>query len=128
MVSTIGYIYCLSNPSFGENVYKIGFTSKTPQQRALQLYKTGVPTPFKVELYKCITNYKTNEKRVHQILKQHRINDQREFFRVSLSTIDNIFSIIPEHTLKRRAVFKAPNGLKRKKLNRRAKIDFVYPK
>jgi hypothetical protein len=130
MVSTIGYIYCLSNPSFEENVYKIGFTSKTPQQRALQLYKTGVPTPFNVELYKCITDYKTNEKKVHKILKQYRINDQREFFRVSLSTIDNIFSLIPEYTRvnKRRAVFKVSNGFKRKKLNRKAKIDLVYPK
>jgi hypothetical protein len=28
-----GYIYCLSNPSYGHSIYKIGYTTKNPLER-----------------------------------------------------------------------------------------------
>ena len=56
--SNMGYVYCLSNKYFAKNLYKVGFTRKIPTDRATELYKTGVPFPFKVELYKKTKDYK----------------------------------------------------------------------
>ena len=43
------YVYVLSNPSFNENLLKIGFTRKNPIERAEELCTSGLPTPFVVE-------------------------------------------------------------------------------
>ena len=69
---TIGYIYCLSNPSFEENVYKIGFTKNDPKFRMKQLNTTGIPEPFKLELYKKVKNCEFKEKKIHKILSKYR--------------------------------------------------------
>lgn len=91
---TKGYIYCLSNPSFKDNIYKIGYTTKTPALRAYQLYKTGLPKPFKIEFSKYVSNVTYIEKQLHQKFKRRRMNDDREFFQVPLKSIKKSFDEI----------------------------------
>ena len=92
---TKGYIYCLSNPSFKDNTYKIGYTTKTPELRAYQLYKTGLPKPFQIEFSKYVRNVTYFEKQLHQKFKRQRMNYDREFFRIPLKTIKKSFDEIP---------------------------------
>lgn len=101
---TKGYIYCLSNKSFKKNIYKIGYTSKKPNIRAEQLYKTGLPTPFKVEISKYVNDIVKAERQLHEKFDKMRINEDREFFKVSLECIKKSFR--QTKGLKRRKIFK----------------------
>ncbi|MBO9631285.1 MAG: GIY-YIG nuclease family protein, partial [Shinella sp.] len=48
----LGYVYVLRNASHGRDVYKIGYTTKNPDERALQLGSTsGQPDIFNVVQY-----------------------------------------------------------------------------
>lgn len=87
-----GWIYCLSNPSI-PNLYKIGMTKKTPESRAKELYKTGLPEPFVIEFAKNVNEPMKKEKSIHKLLKNERHNSSREFFSSDLSKIKNIFSL-----------------------------------
>lgn len=87
-----GWIYCLSNPSI-PNLYKIGMTKKTPESRAKELYKTGLPEPFVIEFAKNVNEPMEKEKSIHKLLKNERHNSSREFFSSDLSKIKNIFSL-----------------------------------
>lgn len=101
---TKGYIYCLSNKSFKKNIYKIGYTSKKPNIRAEQLYKTGVPTPFKVEISKYVNDIVKAERHLHEKFDKMRINEDREFFKVSLECIKKSFR--QTKGFKKRKIFK----------------------
>jgi hypothetical protein len=64
---------------------KIGFTDKTPEERALQLSRsTGVILPFKVEWAFHCYNGEQLEKEVHRHLESSRIMGNREFFDLKL--------------------------------------------
>ena len=89
-----GYIYCLSNPSFQDNIYKIGFTTKIPNVRTHDLYKTGLPTPFHIEFSKYVKNVRQTEHLLHEIFRRQRISSDREFFKVSLNLIHKEFEKI----------------------------------
>lgn len=94
MDNTTGYIYCFSNPSYENGTYKIGCTHVEPILRAKQLHTTGVPQPFKVELSKKVKNYYNTEKKIHKLLSEHRVNENREFFKIPLDKIENIFELV----------------------------------
>jgi hypothetical protein len=85
------YVYCLSNPDYSENLYKIGFTTNNPMRRAEELYSTGVPSNFVIEIIIKTSNGKLLEKMIHNKLKHYRHNTQREFFRIPIATLKNIF-------------------------------------
>jgi phage-related minor tail protein len=91
-----GFIYALSNGSI-PNMIKIGFTKKNPTVRAKELSGTGLPTPYKVERFVEVHD-KKKEKKVHKLLENmgHRVNTKREFFNVSMETINLIFNLIDE--------------------------------
>lgn len=74
-----GYVYVLSNPVM-PNVVKIGRTTRDVDQRAIELFQTGVPVPFKVEGSVCSPDCETLEAFVHHELREKRISDSREFF------------------------------------------------
>ena len=86
-----GYIYCISNPSFRENLFKIGFTTQNLQKRILSLYKTGVPTKFTINFAKMVKNCRLTEHEIHLKLKKLRVNPSREFFNCTLLKIRGIF-------------------------------------
>jgi len=87
-----GWIYCLSNPCIPK-LYKIGMTKKTPEIRAKELYKTGLPEPFVIELAKKVSEPIQKEKMIHKLLSNERHNPSREFFNTDLNKIKNIFSL-----------------------------------
>lgn len=85
---TAGYIYLLKNNAFGPNVLKIGLTTRTPDQRAREIYagSTGVPMPFQVAVAYSVADCHKAEKLTHARLKVYRLNNRREFFRLPLAT------------------------------------------
>jgi hypothetical protein len=89
-----GTLYCLSNEAF-KGLYKIGFTFyNDPNKRLKELYTTGVPSPFKIEIAKLVRNPSLKEKDIHNILKEYRHNPSREFFNVSLDKIRSLFNLL----------------------------------
>ena len=78
-----GYIYCLSNPSIS-GLLKIGMTTRTPEDRAKELYTTGVATPFNIEFSRQVSNPSEKEKDIHTILEKYRVPN-REFFNISIT-------------------------------------------
>lgn len=78
------WVYVLSNPTV-PNMLKIGYTKNLPEDRAKQLSNaTGVALPYKVEWAFHCYNGMSLEGEVHRYLEGSRVNDNREFFQVSL--------------------------------------------
>lgn len=90
-----GYVYCMSNPSL-IGIYKIGYTEHFPEIRRKQLSNTSIPYPFKIEFAKKVASYKKVEKILHNIftIEGERINNNREFFKLSLDKIKIQFDLI----------------------------------
>lgn len=88
-----GIVYCISNPAFKSNLFKVGYTTKKLETRLECLYKTGVPSPFKVEFAKMVNRCKEKEKDIHGILERMntRHNPSREFFSCPLRQIFTVF-------------------------------------
>lgn len=84
-----GYVYVLSNEAM-PNIYKIGYTTATPDIRAKNLYTTGVPLPFFIEKYYICQNCKLFEQWMHKLFRNHRLNNRREFFQVPLQIIIDV--------------------------------------
>ena len=84
---TFGFIYVLANTSMPD-VYKVGMTTRSPNARAFEVSNvTGVPTPFEVVYYAEVAEPMMQEKRVHKLLADYRVNSGREFFKAHLWTI-----------------------------------------
>jgi hypothetical protein len=75
-------VYVLTNPSM-PGLVKIGFTADEDANRRIgQLYTTGVPVPFKLEFACRVPNAQEVERALHLAFGPHRINPNREFFRI----------------------------------------------
>jgi len=96
--NNVGWIYCLSNKGM-PGIYKIGKTKISPEERAKQLYTTGVPYPFKIEMAKYVTEYHKKEKSFQKILNQYSCNHSREFFQIDIAIIIELFNIIEEYKI-----------------------------
>lgn len=90
---SFGYVYVMINPSLPD-VVKIGKTTREPSERAKELSSaTGVPTPFILVYSKPFADCHFAEKVIHGYFEKKgaRVNDNREFFRVStMEAIDLI--------------------------------------
>ncbi len=88
------WVYVLSNPSTPD-LLKIGYTKKIPEERAKQISSaTGVALPYKVEwAYKCF-NGETIEREVHHKLEDYRVNNQKEFFQISLEEAKQAITLV----------------------------------
>jgi hypothetical protein len=83
-----GFVYVLKNSSM-PNLYKVGHTLKSPQQRAKELSsQTNMPESFEVVFYGEISNPNRLENELHEIYAENRINASREFFKL---TDDEVF-------------------------------------
>lgn len=82
------WVYVLSNCSF-EGLFKIGHTSKASvEERARELFTSGLPTPFEVEGKYQVYDPEPIERMVHEILSALRPQANREFFAATLNEID----------------------------------------
>jgi hypothetical protein len=83
---TEGYIYILLNRAFQNDHYKIGMTTKTPEERARELSSaTGIPRDFEVLYEQRVTDCKQAERLLHHRLSQYR-STGKEFFQIPLKT------------------------------------------
>jgi len=106
----IGYIYCLSNESY-KDTYKIGFTKNDPLTRMVQLNTTGLLYPFKLEFAKQVKNHQDKEKKLHLIFDKYRVNKNREFFKIELKEIKQLFDLIDGEWYKLNSPNKEPTKL-----------------
>lgn len=86
-----GYVYILSNPSM-PGILKVGKTTRDPENRAQELYQTGVPTPFRVVFSVYCPDCHGLEQAVHSDLAKFRVSAGREFFIVDPSTAERAVS------------------------------------
>ncbi|WP_158613561.1 GIY-YIG nuclease family protein [Aquitalea sp. FJL05] len=90
--NTPGYVYVLTNEVYHDGhapLLKIGYTRKEPKERAEDLYYWeyecwGVPQNFNVAFAARFEHAFDAEQRVHEFLKEFRVNHWREFFSCTL--------------------------------------------
>lgn len=98
-----GHIYVVSNiGSFGYDVYKIGMTRRLdPNERVRELSGAAVPFPFDVHAIIFSENAPETENLLHQYFRDksvNKVNERKEFFRVSLDEIASALEKIVEKT------------------------------
>jgi T5orf172 domain len=83
-----GWLYVMRCPLMDDDVYKIGWSSRTPKDRAEELSKaTSVPMAIiVVESWK-VEDARRIEATVHHVLTTFRINPRREFFKAPFEKI-----------------------------------------
>jgi hypothetical protein len=85
-----GWVYILSNDCM-PGIYKVGMTTNSPSARAKELSSsTGVPIPFNVEASFHCDNPAEAEASIHLALKEERVNESREFFKIEISELKNV--------------------------------------
>lgn len=78
-----GNVYILSNPSYKDDILKIGYTTRTVEERIDELSSTGVPTKFQLEFCLVVENAPKLEQILHKKLSNQNYN--KEFFKISIS-------------------------------------------
>ncbi len=78
-----GWLYLLTNPAM-PGLVKIGMTTRSPEERAQELASTGVPMPFHVAAAWAVDDVRAAERDAHAALARYRVNDAREWFRLSV--------------------------------------------
>ena len=65
------------------DIIKIGFTEKSLEKRLSSLYNSSVPVPFECYFASEVDDARDIESLLHQAFGDLRVNNSREFFRVS---------------------------------------------
>lgn len=84
-----GYVYIMRQPIHEENIFKIGLTRRSSEERSKELSNTSSADKFFI-----INSYHTKdcveaEKQIHKKLENFRLTSRREFFRCDLKIIMN---------------------------------------
>ncbi len=80
---SIGFVYCITN-MYMPGLCKIGMTDRAPSQRVKELSSsTSVPDAFNIEFYAEVESAIEVERSLHSFFDSNRVNEYREFFRVS---------------------------------------------
>lgn len=83
-----GEIYVMRSAQHQRDLYKIGFTTKSADERARQLgATTGQPDHFAVMQSWKVRSPRLIEQHVHDLLKEYRVNGSREFFQCKYEKI-----------------------------------------
>lgn len=94
-----GYVYIMINTAFPDLI-KIGRTINKTESRAAELYTTGTPGKFIVIYELLVDNCIEIEKKAHELLKDNRFSENREFFKVTpKEAIDLLLNITHGRTL-----------------------------
>jgi hypothetical protein len=76
-----GWVYIITNKAM-PGIIKIGYSTKDPKLRAMELAGTGAPHPYEVKFEVLVYNPSEVERRAHRILKSFR--EGKEWYRCSL--------------------------------------------
>jgi len=87
-----GFIYLLRNASHDLDIFKIGLTTKTVEERAKQLSGTGSPDQFIVIKRWHTADCILAERIIHEKLDKFRLNPKREFFKIDLEHAISVIS------------------------------------
>jgi len=80
---SLSYIYILTNEAM-PGLIKIGRTSSSVEQRLAELNRhAGIPLPFVCYYAARVTDSVLVERKLHEAFGDHRVRQQREFFRLS---------------------------------------------
>ncbi|MEY9212696.1 GIY-YIG nuclease family protein [Thermobifida halotolerans] len=79
--SESGFVYVLTHPRFPELV-KVGFTSRLVEERVADL-STAVPEDFTIAFRLTTLNARAVERHTHELLGEHRLRKDKEFFEVT---------------------------------------------
>jgi hypothetical protein len=79
---------------------KIGFTTRSPEKR-IQQFSTGSPVPFRLAYSAPVGNPRGVEQAVHAALHRFRVNQQREFFSVTVQEAITAIHRISEEVRRR---------------------------
>jgi hypothetical protein len=83
-----GYLYIMRCPAMEADIYKVGWTAKSPTERAEELSShTGVPLFFIVVESWSVTNPRAVEMLAKEALADFRLSPRREFFKASYEEI-----------------------------------------
>lgn len=115
-----GFVYVLTNEAH-PHLIKIGFTTRSPAERAVALDTTGTPHPFVVAFALYDDDPHTSEQRLHQMFAAHRVRSEREFFALPLS--DAVALITDEFG--ENADYFDPNGLTLLAERRASNAEFI---
>lgn len=86
-----GFVYVLGHELM-EGVFKIGMTSQTPLKRCDELSSgTAIPSPFDLLFYIEVDEPLAVEREFHDEFDDHRISENREFFRANIIDIHKAF-------------------------------------
>lgn len=129
----MGFVYVLFNPEMPGKV-KIGLTTTTSENRAKNLYETGVPARFHVVYDELVRDCGLVEHLMHERFKGFRKNKGREFFEIPIKDAVRALQqvakphLVPESALKVRCeilakVQKKFPGLLRRNLSSLAVIQ-----
>ena len=77
-----GCVYVISNKAM-PGLFKVGFTTRSPEERAAELSGTGLPYPSMVEFSVEVQNAATVEREAHRLLATLRVSPDREWFQCS---------------------------------------------
>lgn len=93
-----GYIYVMRSAAHPRDLFKIGLTRRSPEQRAAELTRdTSAPDQFLVVQDWAVSDCVLAEERIHRALEGYRINPRREFFSAPYRLVcDTIAKIIAE--------------------------------
>ena len=93
-----GFIYILRNPTMDADIFKIGLTRNSVDERAKQMSETSVPDKFYKSQEWNVKDCVRAEKEIHAELNDFRIDPRREFFKVqydkAIATIKNVIDRI----------------------------------
>lgn len=85
--SRTGVLYCFTHPVM-HGLCKVGATRKHPIQRAAELSAgTGVPGDFVVAYWRGFRDCFEAERLTHEAFAEHRVDQQREFFRLGVGEV-----------------------------------------
>jgi hypothetical protein len=76
-----GWVYIITTKAI-PNLIKVGFSTKDPELRALELNNTGNPYPYKVEYDVLVNEPRAVEQTAHELLKNHHEN--KEWYKCSI--------------------------------------------
>jgi len=89
-----GKIYIISNVgSFGEHIYKVGFTRREAEERVKDLGDASVPFEFDIHAVIKAENAPELETKLHRKLSMYRLNKsnwRKEFFKITIEELKRL--------------------------------------
>jgi len=92
---SFGFVYIMTNESL-PNLYKIGYTTKSPAARAKELSRTNIPNNYYVIAYAEYEDVEVAEKEYHLRYADKRFKQNKEFFEFTPEEVWKVVDFMSE--------------------------------